>query len=311
LTALQRFEPVYFQLRHLQLAGWRSGPVNAPLCLCLHGWQDNANSFAALAPYLTDVQLLAIDLPGHGQSGHRSAGAHYHFADWLDELCELFQLMQQPTATVHTKLPIHLIGHSMGGMIGTMLAATFPEYIRSLILLDSFGLVTAEADNTTRQLRQALLSRQKLPPNRRLGYPDLPAAARARQHQSDFDFASALLLAERGTVQREQSWYWTVDLRLRLTSAYRWDLAQARQIISDVQAPVLALLATDGLEMIKQARLTFESAYQQLELIEMPGGHHLQLTQPAAVAARIQAFLRVHECRNTDNSAAAGSLKEH
>lgn len=311
MKAPQRFEPVYFQLRHLQLAGWRSGPVDAPLCLCLHGWQDNANSFAALAPYLTDVQLLAIDLPGHGQSGHRSAGAHYHFADWLDELCELLQLLQQPSAPVHTQLPIHLIGHSMGGMIGTMLAATFPEYIRSLILLDSFGLVTAQADNTTRQLRQALLSRQKLPPNRRLGYPDLPAAARARQHQSDFDFASALLLAERGTVQREQSWYWTVDLRLRLTSAYRWDLAQAKQIISDVQAPVLALLATDGLEMIKQARLTFETAYQQLELIEMPGGHHLQLTQPAAVAARIQAFLQVHECRNTDNSAAAGSLKEH
>lgn len=295
MTASPRFEPVYFPLRHLQLAGWRSGPADAPLCLCLHGWQDNANSFAALAPYLTDVQLLAIDLPGHGQSGHRSAGAHYHFADWLDELCELLQLLQQPSAPVHTKLPIHLIGHSMGGMIGTMLAATFPEYIRSLILLDSFGLVTAEEQNTTNQLRQALLSRQKLPPNRRLGYPDLQAAAQARQLQSDFDLSSALLLAERGTVQRQQSWYWTVDLRLRLTSAYRWNLAQARQIISDVQAPVLALLATDGLEMIKQARLTFAAAYQQLELIEMSGGHHLQLTQPAAVAARIQAFLRAQQ----------------
>lgn len=309
MTATPRFDPVYFQLRHLQLAGWRSGPADAPLCLCLHGWQDNANSFAALAPYLSDVQLLAIDLPGHGQSGHRSAGAHYHFADWLDELCELLELIRQPAAPVHTKLPIHLIGHSMGGMIGTMLAATFPEYIRSLILLDSFGFVTAEADNTTRQLRQALLSRQKLPPNRRLGYPDLAAAARARQQQSDFDFASALLLAERGTVQREQSWYWTVDLRLRLTSAYRWDQAQAKQIISDVQAPVLALLASDGLEMIKQARLTFETAYQQLELIEMPGGHHLQLTQPAAVAAQIQAFLRGQECRDSDNSAVVGSPK--
>lgn len=266
MTTQQQFEPVYFQLRHLKLAGWRCGPLDGPICLCLHGWQDNANSFAALAPYLSEVQLLAIDLPGHGQSEHRSAGAHYHFADWLDELCELLQLLQQPSAAVQTKLPIHLIGHSMGGMIGTLLAATFPEYIRSLILLDSFGLVTAEAQHTTRQLRQALLSRQKLPPNRRLGYPNLQAAARARQLQSDFDLSSALLLAERGTIQRAQSWYWTVDLRLRLTSAYRWNLAQARQIISDVQAPVLALLATDGLEMVKQARLTFAAAYQRLWL---------------------------------------------
>jgi pimeloyl-ACP methyl ester carboxylesterase len=288
---------VQFQLRHLQLAGWRSGPVTAPLCLCLHGWQDNANSFAALAPYLADYQLLAIDLPGHGQSGHRTAGAHYHFADWMDELCELIQQLSQTAPAGHAAVPLHLIGHSMGGMIGTMLAATFPEYIQSLILLDSFGLITAEDQQTTQQLRHAMLSRQKLRPQRRLGYPDLFAAARARQQQSDFDFASALLLAERGTIQRDQSWYWTVDLRLRLTSAYRWNIQQARQLISDVKAPVLAVLATDGLPLISQARLTFEDAYQQLQLIEMAGGHHLQLTQPEAVAQAIRPFLTEHQRR--------------
>jgi pimeloyl-ACP methyl ester carboxylesterase len=180
----------------------------------------------------------------------------------------------------------------MGGMIGTLLAATFPEYIQSLTLLDSFALVWAEDQQTTTQLRQAILSRQKLPPKRRLGYPDLAAAARARQLQGDFDFASALLLAERGTVQRGQQWFWTVDLRLRETSAYRWNSQQVRQIVQDVQAPVLAVLATDGLPMFNKARQTFEDAYQQLQLIEMTGGHHLHMTQPQAVAQVIQTFLQ-------------------
>ncbi len=291
------FEAVHFPLRHLQLAGWRSGPLNAPLCLCLHGWQDNANSFAALAPYLQDYQLLAIDLPGHGQSEHRSQGSHYHFADWMDELCELMQFLNQSFGSEQSPVPLHLIGHSMGGMIGTMLAATFPEYIRSLILLDSIGLVSAEDQQTTTQLRQAMLSRQKIPPKRRLGYPDLATAARARQLQSDFDLDSALLLAERGTVQRGNSWYWTVDYRLRETSAYRWNRQQVRQIISDIKAPVLAVLATDGLPMMAQARETFADAYQQLQLITMTGGHHLHLTQPQAVAQVIRPFLQQHHRR--------------
>ena len=70
------------------------------------------------------------------------------------------------------------------------------ELIRQVILLDSIGLVTGAEQDTATQLRKAVLSRQKRLDKRKPQYPDLHAAAAARQAQSDFDFASALLLAE-------------------------------------------------------------------------------------------------------------------
>ena len=42
--------------------------------LCIHGWLDNANSFLPLMPLLPEVDLLAIDLPGHGYSDHIEGG---------------------------------------------------------------------------------------------------------------------------------------------------------------------------------------------------------------------------------------------
>ena len=54
--------------------------------LCLHGWMDNCRSFHYLAPSIVqhfisnnnnqqqqrNVELVALDLPGHGHSSHKS-----------------------------------------------------------------------------------------------------------------------------------------------------------------------------------------------------------------------------------------------
>ena len=287
---------VSFQLAELRLQGWQSGDNahdKTPLCICLHGWLDNANSFLPLAHALPDVQLLAIDLPGHGLSQHRSSDAHYHFLDWVDDVLQLIQ-------TLGGK-PVHLIGHSMGGMIAGVFAATFPEYVKSLVLLDSIGLVTAPESNSTHQLRQALLSRQKSREKRldkhRPYYSTVLDAAKARQQQSDFGLAEALLLAERGTKEvtakdgKGSCYTWSADLRLREKSAYRLSLAQASQFIIDIQAPTLLLMATEGIELMAQARPQFLPLYPSLQYREMKGGHHLHMTHNTEVAAQIRSFL--------------------
>ena len=59
--------------------------------LGLHGYLDNAESLRLLAPYLQTHRFIALDLAGHGRSGHRALGAHYNQADYLQDLYALIE----------------------------------------------------------------------------------------------------------------------------------------------------------------------------------------------------------------------------
>jgi len=287
LTRDRDLQPVCYPLRQLTLRGWRLGSASGPLCLCLHGWLDNANSFLPLARELPELHFIAIDLPGHGRSDHRSADAHYHFFDWVDDVVQLLQSMQLSQADQ----PVTLIGHSMGGMIATAVAASFPELVQQLILIDSMGFVTGAEADTSAQLRKAVLSRRKRLEPRKPLYPDLPAAAAARQAQSDFDLDSAMLLAERGTVQQAQQYTWSADMRLREVSAYRLSELQAVHLIKALRLPTLAIMASAGSGLMQQARWLWQGHYPQLDIQEVAGGHHLHMTHSIEVAAQIRRFL--------------------
>ena len=53
-----------------------SGVEKTPV-LALHGWLDNAASFVPLARHLEGLDLVAVDLPGHGRSAHLAPGDRY------------------------------------------------------------------------------------------------------------------------------------------------------------------------------------------------------------------------------------------
>lgn len=277
---------------HFSLAGYKNNMQLAALAnqqhfndgqtpiLCLHGWQDNAASFMPLANALAGTPMLALDFPGHGHSPYRSEDAHYYFFDWVEDIVALCQQQGWQQLTI--------IGHSMGGMVATALAAAFPELVARLVLIDSLGFVTAET-SSSEQLRQGIVSRLKAAPKRKPYYPDLAAAARARLSQSDFGMQQALLLAERGTVSEPRGVCWRNDYRLRYKSVHRLTQTQARELCQAVQAPVLAILASDGPFCHKLAEV--QSWYQQLTVTQITGGHHCHMTAAGEVARQIKAWL--------------------
>ncbi|HSG53628.1 MAG TPA: alpha/beta hydrolase [Rheinheimera sp.] len=248
--------------------------------LCLHGWLDNAASFSPLAPFLGTEQLLALEFPGHGHSPHRSSDAHYYFFDWVQDLVALCQAQQWQN--------LRIIGHSMGGMVATALAAAFPELVSRLILIDSLGFITDNADNAAKQLRDGINSRLKTV-SRTPRYATLQEAAAARQRQSDFDMTQALLLAERGTEPTKQGFQWRADLRLRHSSVYRMTEQQAVALMSAVACPVLAIMASDSAFANKAKH--YCAYYSRLQLEKVTGGHHCHMTNPADVAKHIKRFL--------------------
>ncbi|MBV2128025.1 alpha/beta fold hydrolase [Arsukibacterium indicum] len=272
----------------MQLAALANRPAfssTAQPVLCLHGWLDNAASFIPLARCLPQLPLLALDFPGHGKSAARSSDAHYYFFDWVEDLVALCQQQGWQQLTI--------IGHSMGGMVATALAAAFPELVARLVLIDSLGFVTAD-NSSSEQLRQGIISRLKTPARRKPSYPNLNAAAKARLAQSDFDMQHALLLAERGTVASQSGITWHHDYRLRVKSVYRLTADQAEQLCQAVEAPVLAILAKDGPFVGKLA--TMQSWYQQLTVQQISGGHHCHMTAAEEVAGLLKAWLDFADC---------------
>jgi pimeloyl-ACP methyl ester carboxylesterase len=133
--------------------------------LCVHGFYDNCRSFYQVAPQLIDkivkkyynpyggsdstsvsIEIVAIDLPGHGKSA-TAAGAPTIYLECVYYLAETIRYLKwwnDNTATSTTKKKndsnqnnkIILIGHSFGASVSLGYAATFPEQITKLILLD-------------------------------------------------------------------------------------------------------------------------------------------------------------------------------
>ncbi len=180
----------------------------------------------------------------------------------------------------------------MGAMVASAFAAAFPEYVERLILIDAMGLMTTPSQDAAAQLRQGLLSRLQRDTKQMPSYPNLKAAAQARCKQSDFDEHTAMLLAQRGTAACGHGVTWRTDIRLREVSAIRYSPEQVHAILQQIQCPVLAVIATDGLSLTQQALKAYAQDVQHLKTVYLTGGHHLHMTNPVACADAIRLFLQ-------------------
>jgi len=261
------------------------------LVLCLHGWLDNAASFFPLVPYfeqqLPDKHIIAIDWPGHGNSTHRSLDAHYHFVDWVYDLVQLFEL--------NNWQQVDLVAHSMGGMVASAFAAAFPEKVKSVTLLDSIGFINAEAEQTTKQLREGMLSRYKNNVKKNSSgkklHPSADSAIKARVAVSDLGYEQAKLLVERGLLKEGPGYRWRSDSRLRNTSPYRMSLAQAQQFIRDIKCPVQLIYGDKGMDMVSSGIEVFGPLFEQFSRYELTGGHHVHMEKPEQTVQLIKQFL--------------------
>jgi len=92
----------------------------------LHGWGRQGQDFATAASALADhgVSSLTLDLPGFGATpAPETAGGARQYAELV-----------APTLRSLGDEPLVLVGHSFGGRIAVVLAATYPELVRALVL---------------------------------------------------------------------------------------------------------------------------------------------------------------------------------
>ncbi len=265
------------------VAGLRNGREGAPRVLALHGWLDNAASFLPLAPYLDDVDLVAIDLPGHGRSAHLPPGADYSFAGALHSVLDAADALGWDTFA--------LLGHSMGAGIGSLVAAGCPQRIERGVFIEALGALAELPERTVVRMREAVAATRALPGKRLRVFPDVEPAIRARMQANALSEPVARLLVERGVIEVEGGYVWSSDPRLTLPTMTRMTEPQIRDLVQGIECPARAIFADPAQPYLPDAlRRGRVALMPQGELVVLPGGHHLHMEQPQDVAAAIGDF---------------------
>jgi pimeloyl-ACP methyl ester carboxylesterase len=319
--------------------------------LCLHGWMDNCRSFFSLAPALIEqldaamineevnnttiqhhyssgryqhVHVVALDLPGHGLSFHKSQDAPPMIrAEYLFYIAEAIRLLnwcaaplQKPvsnstaTITASNNSSMHqqnfvLVGHSMSAGISLMYAAAFPEQVRSLVLLDSLGTLAKGGSSTSYNLRKFVQSQQLegplfADPLNRFYYPTLEAAIQSRMRSAksfpgnqSISLEAAKELVQRGVTKGEEDessgdkqrrFRFRHDPRLMWSSLLYLTDDQVDSIYRDIQCPTCILLGSTGWPVDEQQKRRLQEQLRNVVIKTLPGSHHLHMDPDTAEA---------------------------
>ena len=106
-----------------------------PALVLIHGWCCNRDHFRLQADHLKQQhRVLSVDLPGHGGSAAPADG--YSIPVLATEIAALIRELALDRPVV--------VGHSLGGLIALELAATHPEAVRAIVMVDPAPLAKPE-----------------------------------------------------------------------------------------------------------------------------------------------------------------------
>lgn len=268
-----------------RLAALRFGHGGTPV-LALHGWLDNAASFMPIAPHLPGIDLVALDLPGHGASAHLPPSADYTLVLAARAVLAAADALGWSTFS--------LLGHSMGGATATLVAAAAPRRIERLALIEALGGLVEEEARTAQRLREAFAMHGEPAGSRRRVFPDPATAVRVRVQAGGLSEAAARLIVERGIAPAgEGGFTWRSDARLTRPTAIRMTEAQMRDVIAAIDCAVHLVHAVPAFQFfpadVRDARI---ACLRDVRVTTIEGGHHLHMEIPGAVAEALAPFLR-------------------
>jgi pimeloyl-ACP methyl ester carboxylesterase len=123
--------------------------------LCVHGFSGGRGDFTGVLPALAaGRRALAVDLPGHGASEGPDDPAAYGLAGlagWVLDVLDALDLGE-----------VHLLGHSLGGLVAQRVAQRASQRLRSLVLMDT-GLGAVREEVGERIVRIAVAARDHGP----------------------------------------------------------------------------------------------------------------------------------------------------
>ena len=264
------------------------GARNHPTLLLVHGGAAHARWWTAIAPSLArDHRVVALDLSGHGDSAHREV---YAAEQWAEEILAV------AADAGGTGRPL-VVGHSMGGFVTIVLAATHGPRLAGAVVLDA---PVRRPDPESEEGRGGRMFRAPKT------YPDLDTAVEHFHLVPPQPCENAWLVDHVGRQslrETEQGWTWKFDPRVftarmgpSMPSQFGPQLARAGCRMAIVNGERSAIVDADVRAHMSELLSQAPAAAAGVPVLDVPfAHHHLLLDQPLAVVTAIRGVIAAWE----------------
>ncbi len=249
------------------------GDKDQPGLVLVHGGAAHAQWWAFLAPlFAEDWHVVALDLSGHGDSGHREEYSHEAWA------CEVMAV----TDHIGFPGPPVLVGHSLGGMVTIQTASDHGERLRGAVIVDT------PVRRPDPESEEGARGRAFRTPG---AYPDLETALghfrlippQPCDHPYIIDHIASHSLHETAA-----GWTWKFDPKL-----FKHTLVSLRHQLASVRCRVALFRGEHSAAVPPDtAAYMYELMDQNAPVVTIPEAHHhLILDQPLAFVAALRTLL--------------------
>ena len=266
-----------FESNAVRLAAKEWGDSSGLPVIALHGWLDNANSFDQMLPHLDGMHVIAVDMAGHSQSGDRSADSGYDI--WQD-VADVLAISEQMGWDRFA-----LLGHSRGAIVSALFAGTFPDLVSQCLLIDSYFPIPNKPANAASQLAKAITDKKRFKTIQPTAFNSFEDAVKARVNGFvPLQKEAAIILAQRGVVETNGKYCWRNDQRLKATSMVTFTKEQCQSFFTSIKCPIMLIQAQSGL-LQGPIQPQLKEWVPHIQVISMPGSHHLHLEDQAESVA--------------------------
>lgn len=128
--------------------------VSAPPLLLVHGFSGSSESWGEplLERLSVGRRVIAVDLPGHGESDVPAEPGRFAFAAIVADLADLLDVLDVASAV--------WVGYSMGGRLALGAGLFLPERVSRLVLESASPGLATEQERTERRSSDELLARR-------------------------------------------------------------------------------------------------------------------------------------------------------
>lgn len=259
----------YIAAEGCPIAVRRLGDPAAHPIMLIHGGGGHAGWWLDAAPLLARTRyVIAVELSGHGDSGHRES---YAPELWAREIALVIKTLGLGASDV--------VGHSMGGLVALFTAALHKEAVARLAIVDSVVV-------------------RKVPPQPRIREVQYSASLseallrfRFRPRGTTADEVTRKIIGTAGLQETPRGWRFKFDP----AAVLRFPLDRIGDVVARIQCPTSYIFGEQS-ELCDRStgeRLA-ELLQRDIPIVEIPRAfHHVPVDEPAALVTALEELLPI------------------